>query len=111
MDWNDPECSEDAIRDTAGSIFNAGSHTTVSVLGSFVLAMLMNPEVQRKAQLEIDSVVGRDRLPNFEDKPALPYVCALVKEVLRANPVTPLGSVHQFLLRPHSTVQQVHRTS
>ncbi|KAJ6534383.1 cytochrome P450 [Mycena capillaripes] len=94
MDWDDPDYSEDVMRDTAGSIFNAGSHTTVSVLGSFVLAMLMNPEVQRKAQLEIDSVVGGDRLPDFEDKPALPYVGALVKEVLRTKPVTPLGAPH-----------------
>ncbi|KAJ7790877.1 cytochrome P450 [Mycena leptocephala] len=92
MEWPelDPDYSEDSIRDTAGTILNAGSHTTVSALATFVLAMLRHPEIQKKAQLEIDSVVGRDRLPSLEDKPSLPYITALVKEVLRWKPVTPL---------------------
>ncbi|KAJ7920193.1 cytochrome P450 [Mycena leptocephala] len=92
MEWPelDPDYSEDSIRDTAGTIFNAGSHTTMSALATFVLAMLRHPEIQKKAQLEIDSVVGRDRLPSLEDKPSLPYITALVKEVLRWKPVTPL---------------------
>ena len=46
--------------------------------------MLMYPEIQRKAQAEVDRVVGRDRLPDFSDEPSLPYVTALVKEVLRS---------------------------
>ncbi len=50
---------------------------------TFVLAMLKNPEAQRLAQLEIDRVVGTDRLPTFEDKENLPYVQALCAEVLR----------------------------
>ncbi|KAF7365866.1 Cytochrome P450 [Mycena venus] len=86
--------SEDAIRDTAGSIFNAGSQTTVASLGTFALAMLLHPEIQERAQLEIDSVVGCDRLPTFDDKPALSYITALVKEVLRWNPPVPLGIPH-----------------
>jgi cytochrome P450 len=98
MEWPelDPDYSEDSIRDTAGTIFNAGSHTTVSALATFVLAMLRHPEIQKKAQLEIDSVVGRDRLPSLEDKPSLPYITALVKEVLRWKPVTPLSLCHLF---------------
>lgn len=50
---------------------------------SFILAMLVYPEAQRKAQQEIDSVVGFDRLPDFTDKENLPYVTAVIKEVLR----------------------------
>ena len=50
---------------------------------TFILAMLKNPEVQRKAQEEIDSVVGNDRLPSFEDREQLPYVRAVCTEVLR----------------------------
>ncbi|KAJ7708873.1 cytochrome P450 [Mycena rosella] len=93
MEWpeHDPDYSEDSIRDTAGTIFNAGSHTTVSVLGTFMLAMLRHPEIQKKAQMEIDLVVGRDRLPTLEDKPALQYITALVKELLRWKPVVPLS--------------------
>ena len=53
--------------------------------------MLLYPDVMRKAQAEIDSVVGRDRLPTFSDRDQLPYIRALVKEVLRWKPITPLG--------------------
>ena len=53
--------------------------------------MALYPEVQRKAQAEIDQVVGNSRLPDFSDQDALPYVQAVLKEVLRWHPVTPLG--------------------
>lgn len=55
----------------------------VTAIMSFILAMLVYPEAQRKAQQEIDSVVGFDRLPDFTDKENLPYVTAVIKEVLR----------------------------
>lgn len=53
--------------------------------------MVMHPEVLRKAQDELDRVVGRDRLPAFSDRPLLPYISAVIQEVLRWNPVAPLG--------------------
>jgi cytochrome P450 len=52
--------------------------------------MTLHPEIARKAQKELDQVLG-DRLPDFSDKPTLPYVCALVHEVARWNPVAPLA--------------------
>ncbi|EEB92322.1 hypothetical protein MPER_09189 [Moniliophthora perniciosa FA553] len=58
---------------------------------SFFLAMVCNPDVQVKAQRELDVVVGSDRLPDYEDLSSLPYVRAVVHEVLRWQPVTPLG--------------------
>ncbi|KAG1856056.1 hypothetical protein DFJ58DRAFT_607610, partial [Suillus subalutaceus] len=58
---------------------------------TFTLAIMNNPKVQERAQAGIDKVVGLDRLPNFDDLPALPYVGALIREVKRWNPVTPLG--------------------
>ena len=58
---------------------------------SFFLAMTCFPEVQRKAQAEIDAVIGSERLPTVADKDQLPYVHALVLEVLRWLPVAPLG--------------------
>lgn len=57
----------------------------------FVLAITLNPEVQRKAQVEIDSVIGSDRLPNMSDQDSLPYVNAIIQEVVRWQPVTPIG--------------------
>ncbi len=45
--------------------------------------MLMYPEVQQRAQAELDKVVGRSRLPEFNDEASLPYISAIVKEVFR----------------------------
>ena len=56
-----------------------------------MLAMALYPDVMRKAQQEIDVVVGRDRLPTFSAAPNLPYLRAMVMEVLRWRPVGPLG--------------------
>ena len=49
-------------------MFMAGSETTSKSLGFEFLYLLRNPEIQKKAQEEIDSVVGRDRLPTLDDK-------------------------------------------
>ena len=51
----------------------------------------------QKAQAEIDRVVGRDRLPNFEDKNELPYTRALILEVLRWRTLAPIGVSHATL--------------
>lgn len=53
--------------------------------------MALYPEVAKKAQAEIDAVVGSDRLPTFTDRIYLPYLDALVKEVFRWNAVVPTG--------------------
>ena len=55
------------------------------------LAMVLYPEVQKKAQEEIDAVVGPNRLPDFLDRPSLPYINAIVKELMRWHSVLPLG--------------------
>ncbi|KAF7374571.1 O-methylsterigmatocystin oxidoreductase [Mycena sanguinolenta] len=85
---------EDAIKDVAGTAYAGGADTTVSSLASFFLAMALYPDVQRKAQTEIDTVIGTDRLPEFEDRPSLPFVEALYREVMRWKPVAPLGMAH-----------------
>lgn len=56
--------------------------------------MARYPEVQLKAQRELDVVLGADCLPDFSDSDSLPYLNALVKEVLRWHPVTPVGLPH-----------------
>jgi cytochrome P450 len=56
--------------------------------------MIAFPEVQRRAQAELDAVVGRDCLPTFDDVPRLPYVRAIIEEVLRWHPSVPLGVAH-----------------
>ncbi|OAP59384.1 hypothetical protein AYL99_06682 [Fonsecaea erecta] len=86
--------AEDVARWSAFSLYAGGADTTVSSMACFVLAMMLYPEVQRKAQAEIDAVVGSARLPTFSDREALPYVDAMVKEVLRWHPVAPSGVPH-----------------
>ena len=53
--------------------------------------MALYPEVQKRAQAEIDAVIGPNRLPEFHDRPSLPYINAVVKETSRWNLVAPLG--------------------
>ena len=60
----------------------AGVDTTSSTIGTFFLAMVCYPEVQKEAQAELDNVLN-ERLPEYSDFPSLPYLCALVKEVYR----------------------------
>ncbi|KIJ62824.1 hypothetical protein HYDPIDRAFT_113934 [Hydnomerulius pinastri MD-312] len=83
-----------AIKESSVTAFAAASETTASTLLIFVLAMVLNPEVQERAQAEIDSVVGTVRLPAFEDRASLPYVEAVLRETLRWHPAVPLSIPH-----------------
>ena len=71
-------------------------YQTFSVIQSFFMAMVLRPEVQKKAQEELDKVIG-NRLPEFNDRANLPYISAMVKESLRWQPVVPLGIYHQSI--------------
>ncbi|KAJ8520598.1 hypothetical protein ONZ45_g2648 [Pleurotus djamor] len=85
----------DDIKGAAANIFAGGTETSWSSITTFFLAMLLYPECQRLAQQEIDRVIGPDRLPTFADRAALPYVNAVVQEVLRWKSVIPLGIPHR----------------
>ena len=61
------------------------------------LALVLFPEVQRRAQAELDVAIGRDRLPAFDDRPRLPYIEALCKELLRWQMVIPIGTIRGFI--------------
>ncbi|KAH7103312.1 cytochrome P450 [Auriculariales sp. MPI-PUGE-AT-0066] len=78
----------------AVAMYAGGGDTTVSAIYSFFLAMTAFPDAQVKAQAEIDLVLGPDALPTWTDAQRLPYVKALVKEVLRWAPVGPKGFPH-----------------
>ena len=85
------------------SIVQRGSDAIRAALSWWTLAMLLYPETQKRAQEELDMIVGRARVPTFADMANLPYVRAMVKEVVRWRPVTPLGMLervyHRVLLR------------
>jgi cytochrome P450 len=75
----------------------AGTETTASQL-SWVLNLLGNhPDVMKRIQAEIDSVVPKGRLPSMEDKPNMPYTEAALLEVMRMKTVSPLGLPHATL--------------
>ncbi|QRV88268.1 cytochrome P450 family protein [Ceratobasidium sp. AG-Ba] len=86
--------SEDHIKQLAVSLFIAGPDTIVSTMMIFITAMLLFPEVQRRAQQEVDSVLNIDQLPTLADQIRLEYVGRVVEEVLRWRPIAPLGGPH-----------------
>ncbi|KAF9474070.1 cytochrome P450 [Pholiota conissans] len=95
---NEASMSADELRDlkfTASSMYGAGADTTAGSEYAFFLAMTLFPEVQKKAQAEIDAVIGNGRIPTLSDLPQLPYVHAVVLEVLRWNCVAPTGVPHR----------------
>ncbi|GAB1520150.1 hypothetical protein RhiTH_003223 [Rhizoctonia solani] len=75
-------------------LYMGGTDTSASALVTFVLAMILFPDTQAKAQQEIDSITGKNRLPTLKDRSGLPYVERLTSEVLRWQPVSPLGVPH-----------------
>ncbi|KAJ0344498.1 hypothetical protein COL26b_010353 [Colletotrichum chrysophilum] len=79
---------------TAGSIFSGAADTSVASVNAFFLAMAKFPEAQKKAQEEIDRVIGSGRLPTVSDRDNLPYLEALIKEVLRWHTIAPMGLLH-----------------
>ncbi|KAJ5372353.1 hypothetical protein N7517_004359 [Penicillium concentricum] len=91
--------SDDQAAYISGTLLEAGSDTTSSTLYAFVQAMLLFPDVQRKAQEEIERVVGSSRLPVMDDLAELQYVRGCMKETVRWMPTTILGAV------PHAVTQ------
>jgi len=77
-----------------GDMVSAGVETTSALLLWWSLAMVAYPDVQARAQAELDEVVGRARPPTFGDVPSLPYIRAMVKETLRWSPILPFGIPH-----------------
>ncbi|KAK5997064.1 Cytochrome P450 monooxygenase CLM2 [Cladobotryum mycophilum] len=88
--------NEDAIKWAAGIMYGGGAETTAATLNAFILAMTLFPEVQKKAQEEIDDMIGSspNQLPTFEDRERLPYTSALVNEVIRWFPIVPITTTH-----------------
>ncbi|KAJ3540330.1 hypothetical protein NM208_g5116 [Fusarium decemcellulare] len=79
---------------TCGGLIEAGSETTATTINNWTLAMTLYPEVMRQGQEELDRVVGRGRLPQWDDEADLPYIRAIIKETLRWRPVNKFGMYH-----------------
>ncbi|KIM58364.1 hypothetical protein SCLCIDRAFT_28145 [Scleroderma citrinum Foug A] len=74
------EAEDHVIKWSAASFYGGGTNTSVSAMCAFFLAMTLFPETQKKAQAEIDAVIGTDRLPSYSDRESLPFVEAVIKE-------------------------------
>lgn len=85
------------VKWAAGTIYAAGSHTTTWTILAFFKLMCCHPEIQARAQAEIDIVVGPDRLPAVSDMAALPYTHACCLEAMRYHVVAPFGLPHRAM--------------
>ncbi|OSD00072.1 cytochrome P450 [Trametes coccinea BRFM310] len=94
LEGEEAKTEELIVKEITSSIYGAGTDTGAATLYSFFCAMLIYPEVQKRAQAELDAVIGPDRLPEYSDRASLPYINAVVKEVLRWHNVSPLGASH-----------------
>uniref|UniRef100_A0A453PYJ6 Flavonoid 3'-monooxygenase n=1 Tax=Aegilops tauschii subsp. strangulata TaxID=200361 RepID=A0A453PYJ6_AEGTS len=92
----DARAVEDGVTDLnikalLNNLFTAGTDTSSSTIAWALAEMLANPAILRRAQAEMDAVVGRDRLLEESDVPRLPYLRAICKETFRLHPSTPLS--------------------
>ncbi|KAI9172653.1 fungal-specific transcription factor domain-containing protein [Paramyrothecium foliicola] len=78
-----------------GTMVDAALDGTVETMMWFFIACITQGNgFITKAQNELDRVVGRDRLPSFDDRPSLPYISAILEEVLRWRPAGAGGVPH-----------------
>ncbi|KIP10996.1 hypothetical protein PHLGIDRAFT_21897 [Phlebiopsis gigantea 11061_1 CR5-6] len=77
---------DDIIKWCSAALYAGGADTTVAALLSFVLLTASCPEVQARAQTEIDQDVGKDRLPTSRDEARLSYISALFRRAIGRDP-------------------------
>lgn len=89
---------EDCIKATVMNMISAGVDTSSVTMEWSMAEIIRNPNVQRKLTLELDTVVGKDRMVQEADLPNLKYLQAVIKEVFRLRPPA-------ALLLPHESIQ------
>ncbi|QRW26340.1 cytochrome P450 family protein [Rhizoctonia solani] len=85
---------EDNARPNIPGHSPAGMDTSANFLLNFIATMVLHPDVQLRAQQELDTILGQVTLPTIKDQERLPYMRNVVDEVLRMYPVVPLGLPH-----------------
>ncbi|KAF9524343.1 cytochrome P450 [Crepidotus variabilis] len=88
---SDDAYREDIIQGAAGTMYAAGSDTTISGVASCILGLLERPDVFKQARADLDRVVKKGHLPDFDDEASLPFITAIVKEVLRWRDIVPIA--------------------
>ncbi|KAF9266216.1 cytochrome P450 [Marasmius fiardii PR-910] len=87
---------ERTLMKVCAALYIGGADTTVAALTSFFYLMETHPEIQKRAQAEVDAATGGDRLPCPDDEGKMPYLTAVIKETLRWSPVAPMGLFHNL---------------
>ncbi|XP_047320871.1 flavonoid 3'-monooxygenase-like [Impatiens glandulifera] len=87
----DTEIKALLLIDLSQDLFTAGTDTSASTTEWAIAELFRHPKVMAQLQLEMDTVVGRNRLVSEADLPQLPYLQAVIKEVFRMHPSTPLS--------------------
>ncbi|KAJ7665191.1 cytochrome P450 [Mycena polygramma] len=88
------DADEHSIKWAAAGLYSGGAETTEVLIRTLFLALLLHPEAQRKAQQELDTVLGHCTAPRLADRPRLPYVEALISEIQRNYPIGAGGLPH-----------------
>lgn len=67
----------------------------MATIAALIMALSLTPDVQRRAWDELDTIVGRNRMPTSEDREAMPYIEAICQEIVRWHVVIRLGAAHK----------------
>ncbi|OXV06661.1 hypothetical protein Egran_05572, partial [Elaphomyces granulatus] len=86
--------TENQVDFMGGVMMEGGSDTSSTMLLVLIQAIILHPEIQQRAQAQLDEVCGEDRSPNWADYQQLPYISMIIKETMRWRPVTPLAFPH-----------------
>ncbi|KAI0796821.1 cytochrome P450 [Abortiporus biennis] len=88
---------EEIVIDVMGVAYAGGTDTSSSVIASCFLDLATRPDIQHKAQTELDAHIGLSRLVDDSDYNSLPYIRAIILECLRCRPPGPLGVPHRVI--------------
>ncbi|KAL5531037.1 hypothetical protein ACEPAG_3913 [Sanghuangporus baumii] len=81
---------EEILIYTSASLYSGGTDTVVSTIKLFFLMMAIHPDIQERAQKDLDLLIGDERAPRISDQSSLPFIDCIIKELLRFNPVVPI---------------------
>ncbi|EGW02098.1 cytochrome P450 1A1 [Cricetulus griseus] len=95
------QLSDDKVISIIFDLFGAGFDTVTTAISWSLMYLVTNPEVQRKIQEELDTVIGRNRRPRLCDRSQLPYLEAFILETFRHSSFLP------FTI-PHSTTRDTN---
>jgi 26-hydroxylase len=81
-----------------GDLFSAGMETIKTTMLWLIVFMLRNPDAKKAVQEELDSVIGRQRMPEFKDLQFLPNTESTILEVMRISSIVPLATTHSPMM-------------